>query len=311
MKHKHLLIGFLVSVVFAAALSWPAVAQPRGARGDVGPAERLERRLQFLDHRLDLSDEQVESVRTIMQNAHEGVAAWRAENTDASRKERHARMKEQRSATNAAIMEVLNQDQKEVFEDLKEERGQRGRGGKAARHLRSAFREMDLTDTQKDALAALRREHRATAKAWREAHPEASKDERREFRRTQRESMKQSLKSILTDEQLAKLREIRTEGRRGHRDSGPRNRASKFSLGNYPNPFNPSTEIRFELPESAVVSLAVFDLRGQLLSQPIDGSLEAGRHAIQFDGNGLPSGTYLYRLTVDGVTETGRMILQK
>ena len=82
--------------------------------------------------------------------------------------------------------------------------------------------------------------------------------------------------------------------------------------GGYPNPFNPHTTIRFGLPESAQVRLVVFDVLGREVAVLVDGRVEAGRHTAVFDGSGLPSGTYLVRLTTDaGVVRTQRLTLMK
>jgi len=66
--------------------------------------------------------------------------------------------------------------------------------------------------------------------------------------------------------------------------------------GSYPNPFNPATTIRFSLPEPAQVRLVVFDVLGRQVRVLLDGTREAGAHEVVFDADGLPSGTYLYRL---------------
>ena len=71
-----------------------------------------------------------------------------------------------------------------------------------------------------------------------------------------------------------------------------------FSLrGNYPNPFNPSTRITFDLPASAEVTLLVFDMQGRLVMARPGQQFGAGaRKSIEFSGEGLASGTYVYRL---------------
>ncbi len=87
---------------------------------------------------------------------------------------------------------------------------------------------------------------------------------------------------------------------------------TRFALyGNYPNPFNPTTEIRFDLPESVQVRLMVYDLMGREVARLVDGPMAAGRHAATFEAKDLPSGTYLYRLTAGRYTRTGRMVLLK
>ena len=68
--------------------------------------------------------------------------------------------------------------------------------------------------------------------------------------------------------------------------------------GNYPNPFNPSTTITFDLPASAVVTIQVFDMQGRAVLSLPDQRLEAGRQqSIELGVAGLSSGAYLYRLT--------------
>lgn len=80
---------------------------------------------------------------------------------------------------------------------------------------------------------------------------------------------------------------------------------------NYPNPFNPSTEIRFALPEAAQVSLVVYDVTGREVATLVDQPMGAGEHSTMWNASSLPSGTYLYRLTAGDFTQTKSMILMK
>ena len=80
---------------------------------------------------------------------------------------------------------------------------------------------------------------------------------------------------------------------------------------NFPNPFNPSTQIRFYLPSSASVKLTVYDMLGKEVGTLIDGYLNAGDHSAVFNGEHLSSGIYLYVLNVNGVKDIKRMILVK
>lgn len=75
---------------------------------------------------------------------------------------------------------------------------------------------------------------------------------------------------------------------------------------NFPNPFNPTTYIRFDLPTAGRVSLKVFDVLGQEVAVLLDGYQGVGIHEVHFDASHLPSGTYLYRLD-----SAGRSIVQK
>jgi len=79
----------------------------------------------------------------------------------------------------------------------------------------------------------------------------------------------------------------------------------------YPNPFNPSTTIRFSLPESAPVRLAVYDVLGRQVLMLLDGTREAGTHEVVFDASDLPSGTYLYRLETPQGSYVRTMLLAK
>ncbi|MEA3296364.1 MAG: T9SS type A sorting domain-containing protein [candidate division Zixibacteria bacterium] len=80
---------------------------------------------------------------------------------------------------------------------------------------------------------------------------------------------------------------------------------------NYPNPFNPTTLIEFSLPQAGLVRLEVFNVLGQRVAMPIDKSLGAGMHTIEYDASSQPSGIYFYRITQHEKTETKKMILVK
>lgn len=83
------------------------------------------------------------------------------------------------------------------------------------------------------------------------------------------------------------------------------------SLSLYPNPFNHSALIRFELPERADVSVTVHDLLGRTVATLAEGSAEAGPHRIRWDGGGAASGMYLVRVRSGHDIMTGRLLLVK
>ncbi|MCX6641152.1 MAG: T9SS type A sorting domain-containing protein [bacterium] len=92
----------------------------------------------------------------------------------------------------------------------------------------------------------------------------------------------------------------------------PPSAPAQFSLlGAFPNPFNPTTTIRFTLPQAAHVVLEVFDIHSRVAGVQHVEPLQSGAHEIQFDGSGLPSGVYLYRLTTGENTASGKMVLLK
>jgi hypothetical protein len=86
-----------------------------------------------------------------------------------------------------------------------------------------------------------------------------------------------------------------------------------FSLGqNYPNPFNPTTNVSIALPKAVVGSLVVYDVRGAKVGVVFENqSLTAGNHVVRINASSLPSGTYLYRFTSQGFTQTRKMLLLK
>ena len=80
----------------------------------------------------------------------------------------------------------------------------------------------------------------------------------------------------------------------------------KFALKqNYLNPFNPSTTIEFQIPNSQFVSLKIYNILGEKVATLISKKLKAGSHTVRFNAAHLASGVYLYRLTA------GRFILTK
>ena len=86
--------------------------------------------------------------------------------------------------------------------------------------------------------------------------------------------------------------------------------AAQFTLEqNFPNPFNPSTTIRFHLVSAAHVSLKLFDELGRDVSTLIDGRLSAGTHERHWDAAGLASGAYFFRLQAGSTTVTKRLVL--
>lgn len=69
---------------------------------------------------------------------------------------------------------------------------------------------------------------------------------------------------------------------------------------NYPNPFNPETNITFFLPKTEKTNLSVFDPTGRKIAELVNGDLSDGFHSFTFNGNGISSGTYFYILKVNG-----------
>jgi hypothetical protein len=90
------------------------------------------------------------------------------------------------------------------------------------------------------------------------------------------------------------------------------NQSVKFQLfQNNPNPFNPFTKIKFDIPKSGFTELKVFDITGREVKTLVNTNLQPGSYEVQFDGSILSSGVYFYRLTARKFTETKVMVLIK
>lgn len=88
--------------------------------------------------------------------------------------------------------------------------------------------------------------------------------------------------------------------------------AEDFSLfQNYPNPFNPSTTIEFSIPRASRVVLSAYDVNGRLVQNISDQVFSAGRHSLNWNASGLANGTYLLRLSSEGLILTRPAVLVK
>jgi len=86
----------------------------------------------------------------------------------------------------------------------------------------------------------------------------------------------------------------------------------KYELSqNYPNPFNPVTKINFGIPRQGMVTLKIYDILGREVMKLINEVKPAGYYTIDFDGSGLSSGVYFYKLEVNGFSDVKRMVLIK
>jgi len=81
-------------------------------------------------------------------------------------------------------------------------------------------------------------------------------------------------------------------------------------IQNFPNPYNPVTNIKFTLPQPADFTFTVFDITGRELYRITDAG-KAGTYNIKFDGSDLSSGIYFYRLQTKDFIDTKKMILVK
>ncbi|MCB1048935.1 MAG: T9SS type A sorting domain-containing protein, partial [Calditrichaeota bacterium] len=100
-------------------------------------------------------------------------------------------------------------------------------------------------------------------------------------------------------------------------DGPNENIVEKFTLhDNFPNPFNPTTAIAFDLPTNGFATLKIFDLAGHEVAELASGQLAAGAHQVQWNAGGFASGVYFYQLQVsqnqrEQFTQTKKMMLIK
>jgi photosystem II stability/assembly factor-like uncharacterized protein len=86
----------------------------------------------------------------------------------------------------------------------------------------------------------------------------------------------------------------------------------KYSLSqNYPNPFNPVTNVKFSMVNAGDVKIVVYDVQGREVQTLVNERLNAGTYEVKFDGSGLTSGVYFYKMVTDNFTETKKMLLIK
>jgi len=95
-------------------------------------------------------------------------------------------------------------------------------------------------------------------------------------------------------------------------ESNPNPLPREFQLHqNFPNPFNPMTTIRYDIPRSAHVNITVYNTRGQQVAVLVDGSRQPGYHEVVWDAAGLSSGVYFYRIHAADFVALKKLMLIK
>ncbi len=111
---------------------------------------------------------------------------------------------------------------------------------------------------------------------------------------------------INTADEIVVFKSEITDVEKGSKPSLP----TLFELGNnYPNPFNPSTIISYSIPEAGFVSLKIYDLKGEEVTTLVNEEKSAGKYRLEFNAEGLSSGTYFYKLQSGNFSQTKKMIL--
>ncbi|HEY3296712.1 MAG TPA: carboxypeptidase regulatory-like domain-containing protein [bacterium] len=87
---------------------------------------------------------------------------------------------------------------------------------------------------------------------------------------------------------------------------------TEFALhANYPNPFNPTTLLPFDVPQNSQVAIIVYNVMGQEVATLVNGKYAAGRYQVSFDAGNLPSGLYLVKMTAGNYTAMNKMMMLK
>jgi tetratricopeptide (TPR) repeat protein len=137
-----------------------------------------------------------------------------------------------------------------------------------------------------------------------------------------RELIKKYPDDPLSDASLMTLGEWKPKTKeKGYKEIKPvETEKSGITLTNYPNPFNPTTVISFQIPETqnivetqnlASVQLKVFDILGREIKTLVNENMEAGKHEVQFNAANLASGMYFYRLTVQPSDGSKAIVINK
>ncbi|MFH1198090.1 MAG: C1 family peptidase [bacterium] len=87
------------------------------------------------------------------------------------------------------------------------------------------------------------------------------------------------------------------------------NKVEGFSINNYPNPFNPTTTIKYTIPEDGIVTLKVFDVLGREIKTLVNQRQLKGDYSVEFDASGLASGMYIYQFRMNEYVQSKKMVL--
>ena len=86
----------------------------------------------------------------------------------------------------------------------------------------------------------------------------------------------------------------------------------EYSLNsNFPNPFNPTTQISYQIPKNGFVNLVVYNALGQEVEVLVNQHQSSGKYSVQFNASSLPSGVYIYKLNAGEFSSVKKMILTK
>jgi hypothetical protein len=95
-------------------------------------------------------------------------------------------------------------------------------------------------------------------------------------------------------------------------ESTNESKPTEYALNNnFPNPFNPSTQINYQIPKDGFVNLVVYNALGQEVETLVSKEQSVGNYTVQFNATNLPSGVYIYKLQSGEFSSTKKMLLMK
>ena len=86
---------------------------------------------------------------------------------------------------------------------------------------------------------------------------------------------------------------------------------TEYKIDNYPNPFNPATTIKYQLPQAGIVTIKVYDILGKEAATLVNEIKPAGYYSVNFDGRELTSGIYIATIQVNNFIQSKKMLLVK
>ncbi len=84
-----------------------------------------------------------------------------------------------------------------------------------------------------------------------------------------------------------------------------------FSISSYPNPFNPTATIEYQIPKDGLVNLVVYNTLGQVVAELVNRHQSSGKYSVQFNASNLPSGIYFYKIESGSFSKSMKMLLLK
>jgi len=82
-------------------------------------------------------------------------------------------------------------------------------------------------------------------------------------------------------------------------------------LSNYPNPFNPTTTIRYDIPKASYVTLTIYNMNGQVVERLVNQKQEPGFYSVNWNAGNVSTGVYFYQIMADGIQQVKKCLLVK